>query len=304
MFYPKGIITSMATSFRENGELDLSGIIENIKFQKQAGIKTICVLGGTGEATSLTQEERHQIMEATMSNSEGLHVVIGALAGRPSDVKADISKAKELGADACMVVATPFIRPSERDVEAFMIQLASLGQPLVLFNSPSRSGFSMSVSLISKLSKVEGIVGIKESSGDIILMHNVLQECKQPFGIVTGGDNLYFPSVALGADGGLLATAAVLPEVCLALEDAILHADLNKAREYHCILHDLDFVMYKASHPVPLKFAMQFRGLPVGKCRPPFSNLDTKHEEEVYAVMRDISKKLKGKISLVSDYLF
>ena len=75
MYYPKGVISSMATCFHEDGALDLAGLGMNVEFQKQAGIKTICVLGGTGEAASMTREERHAVMEETMRHADGLNVI-------------------------------------------------------------------------------------------------------------------------------------------------------------------------------------------------------------------------------------
>lgn len=304
MYYPKGIISSMVTCFKNDGAVDYDGLKTSIEFQKKAGVKNICVLGGTGEAASLTSVERHMVMEETMKNAEGMHVVFGTLAGRPSDVMDDIQKAKELGADACLVMAPPFVRPSERDVERLINEYATLKMPLILFNTPSRSAFSMSSDLIQRLSKTQEVVGIKESSGDMVFMQDIRIKCPHPFGLLTGGDNLYFPTLALGGDGGILATAAVIPEVCMALDKAIADQDYDKARQCHFAVKLLDDVLYKASHPVPLKLAMQYRGLPAGICRPPFSTIDSKHEEEVCKVMREIKSRLQGVVDFVEDYLF
>src|SRR5690625_4002057 len=113
----------MVTSFTKEGALDEQGLIENIQFQKNANIKSICILGGTGEATSLTQQERFNVMEVTMKNSDGLQVIIGALVGNPNEVKEDIEQAKQIGAAACMVMAPPFVRPSEKDVQKYITEL-------------------------------------------------------------------------------------------------------------------------------------------------------------------------------------
>ena len=300
MYYPKGTIASMVTCFKENGDIDFEGVAKNIEFQRKAGAKTICVLGGTGEAASMTLEERHQVMKEAMKHTKGMNVVLGALAGRPSDVMADIEVAKEVGADACLVMATPFVRPSERDVERLMKEYASLKMPLIIFNTPSRSAFSMSAALISRLAKIDGIVGIKESSGDMVLVQNIRIDCPHPFGLLTGGDNLYLPTMALGGDGGILASAAAIPEVCLALDDALAKNDYDTAREYHYAVKLLDDVLYSASHPVPLKLAMAYRGLPAGKCRPPFSDITEEHKKQIYDVMDEIERRMKGKINFVS----
>lgn len=302
MYIPTKTISSMVTSFNDKNELDLEGLVENIEFQKKAGIESICVLGGTGEAASLSKVERHQIMETTMKNSGNLKVVIGALAGTPKDIEEDIIKAKELKADAVMVMATPFIKPSERDIEKFITDLSNLGIPLIIFNTPSRSSVNMSKELILKLSELDAVVGIKESSGELNLVEEIIQNVKEDFGVLVGGDTLYLPSLVLGAHGGIVAVATVIPEVFVALDNAIVENDINKARKLHYIIKLLDDVMYKASHPVPLKKALEIRGLPVGKARPPFSDLDEGHEKELYKVMQEVKNRGQGLVQFVSEY--
>lgn len=304
MYYPKGVIASMATCFNAEGELDLPALVENINFQKKAGVKTICVLGGTGEAASLTAKERHAVMEETMRNAEGLHVVFGALAGTPDDVKVDILKAKEVGGDAVLIMATPFVRPSERDVERLFKEYAKIGMPLVVFNTPSRSAFSMSADLIRRLNDIDEVVGIKESAGDMILFQNIRNNCPRPFALLTGGDDLYFPSIALGGDGGVLACSAVVPEVFVKMDEAIEAGDYETARRCHYAIKVLNDVMYKASHPVPMKLAMAYRGLPAGGCRPPFLDLDKAHEKQVYEAMKEIKKQVGNIVSFVEEYPF
>lgn len=298
----KGIVSSMVTSFDDMGKVDNEALIRNINFQKNAGIKSICILGGTGEATSLTQKERFEIMEATMEHALGLNVVIGALAGTPWEIKEEIKKAKQLGARACMVMAPPFVRPSEQDVERYMIDLAKLNQPLMIFNTPSRSGFAMSTELIIRLSKVKNIVAIKESSGDLIKLQNIVQNTNETFSVLTGGDINYLPSMVFGADGGLLASAALFPELLLALEKAIFENKLQLARELHYVVKLISDIIYEKSHPVPLKYAMKLRGLPVGKAREPFEDIDNSHKKRIQQVMNYVKNTLQDKVDFDVKY--
>ena len=304
MYYPKGVIASMGTCFDSSGALDLPGLGKNIEIQKKAGIKTICVLGGTGEAPSMSREERHAVMEDTMRHADGLHIVFGALAGTPADVKADIAKAKELGADAVMVMATPFVRPSERDVERLIREYATVGMPLIVFNTPSRSAFRMSAALVKRLNNIDEVVGIKESSGDMVLFQDIRVDCPHPFALLTGGDDLYLPSLALGGDGGILACAAVIPEVFVKMDEAIAAGDYETARRCHYAEKLLNDVMYKASHPVPMKLALAYRGLPAGPCRPPFTDLEESHKKEVYEAMGQLKKDISDIVAFVDEYSF
>lgn len=302
MYYPKGVISSTVSVFQENGSLDFDGIVENMRFQKQAGIKEVCVLGGTGEAASMTQNERHAVMDAAMAASDGLHVVMGALAGSIDEIEADICKAKDIGASASMVMVPPFFRPSAADIENLILRYSAIGQPLVLFNSPSRSGYSMSAELIERLARIPNVVGIKDSSGSMILAQDVRVSCPRPFSLLTGGDDLYFPTLALGGDGGILASAAVIPEVCAALDRAVSENDYELARKCHYAIKILNDLLYKASHPVPLKTCMHYRGLPSGKCRLPFTDIPENDKEKLKAAMREIRQSLEGVVTFVDQY--
>lgn len=302
MYIPTKTISSMVTNFNSEGELELEDLKTNLEFQKKAGIESVCILGGTGEASLLAQEERHQIMEVVMENAGNLKVVIGALAGTPEEIKKDILKAKELKADAVLVMATPFIKPSERDIEKFIIELSELKMPLIIFNSPSRSGINMSESLIIKLSKMDTVVGIKESAGDINLLQNIIQNKEENFGVLVGGDKLYLPSLVLGAQGGIVAVAAAIPEVFVELDKAIIEENIEKARSLHYMIKLIDDVMFKASHPVPLKKILEIRGISETKCRAPFSDISDEHEQEIYEAIKELKERTKGVIDFTTTF--
>lgn len=294
MYYPRGIITSLVTSFNKKKKLDLEGIKENISFQKKAGIKSICILGGTGEAMSLTQEERQLVIKTTLDISEDLDIVVGALAGTIKDVIKDVEYAKLKGARACLVMPPPFVRPSERDIEHFYLEINSIGMPIILFNTPSRSGVNMSTELITRLAKIENVVGIKEASADILKLQNIRYLCKPPFSILQGEDSLFLASLSLGADGGLLAIAAIFPEVYIAIEKEFQNGNVKRAKDLHYMIKPIVEVLYEASHPYPLKTAMELRNLPVGPCRLPIYGLADSYKDRIHNLVYDMIQKIKS----------
>ncbi|MBA7550859.1 4-hydroxy-tetrahydrodipicolinate synthase [subsurface metagenome] len=290
MFYPKGIISSLVTNFKEDGEIDEKGILKNIDFQKQAGVPGICVLGGTAEPMSLGPKTRSRIMKIAVEAAEGkMDVVVGALVGNPKEVMDDICDAQKVGAQACLVSATPFIRPSESDMETYFRELSAIGMPLILFNTPSRSGFLMSADLVEKLvSEVKQIVGIKESSRDIVLLAKIRNKCPHPFSVLQGSDALFLASLAMGGDGGILAAAAVVPEIYMHMQQYMAEGKLTAAQELYYRVMPLVDLMYRASHPAPLKIALGFRGLPSGKTKPPLYGLKTDHIERLRSVCAEL----------------
>jgi len=284
MYRPQGVVSAMVTSVDAKGQVDETGIRKNIDFQVKAGIKSIVMLGGTGEPLSMTPEERKRTMEASIAAVAGrLKVVIGALVGNPTEVARDIENAAKAGADACMVTTTPFVRPHERDVRRLLTELAGNSPlPLIVFNVPSRSGFLMSSKLICDLARdVEKIVAVKESSRDIALFSDVRAGTDISFSMLQGSDALFLPSLALGGDGGILAAAAVFPELVLAIQTAATGGDLRTARARHFQLMELVHLLYEASHPGPLKLAIELRGVPVGKTRPPLYDLTKDHQTRI-----------------------
>ena len=284
MYRPKGVLSSMVTSFDAKGHLDEAGIRRNVEFQAKAGIRSIVMLGGTGEPLSMTPEERKRTMQVAVEAAAGrLKVVIGTLVGNPTEVARDIENAATAGADACMVTTTPFVRPHERDVQRFLTDLAGNSPiPLIVFNVPSRSGFLMTAKLVCDLARnVEKIVAIKESSRDIALFSDIRAGTDASFSMLQGSDALFLPSLALGGNGGILAAAAVFPEFCITIERAVAAGDLQTARARHFELMELVHLMYEASHPAPLKLAIELRGIPAGRTRPPFYGLTEDHQARI-----------------------
>lgn len=300
MYKPKQIIPSLVTSFNHEGKIDLDGLIKNLAFQKKAGIECVCVLGGTGEAASLSRIERQKIMETVMQNNQGLKIIFGALVGTIEDVKADIEIAKKNNAQAVMVMVPPFVGPSQYDMEEYFMDLAQLDIPLIIFNSPKRSSFNMSLNLINTLSKNEKIIGIKESSGNIYFLQDIIKENKDNFEVLVGGDDLYLPSLILGATGGILASAAVIPEVLVALDEAVKKENYTIARRLHYYVKELNDEMYKASHPAPLKYLLEYRGLPAGDCRPPFRPLRKEYKNSLENVLEKIMEDLKLDVNFIN----
>lgn len=302
MFKPNGTITSMVTNFCNDGSVDESALIENIEFQREVGVRSICVLGGTGEAVALDALEREEIMRVAIDNAKGLNVVVGALVGTPSEVAKDIRVASNLGATAAMVMVPPFIRPSEQDIIRFVEELTSFDLPLVFFNSPSRSGVNLSKNFLLKVSHLEGVVGIKESSGDLTFINDMLASVPEEFGLTTGSDELYFPSLAVGASGGILASPAVVPEALVRLDGAVRSRDLTTARRIHQQLAILDGCLYASSHPVPLKMAMDLRNLPGGACRAPFKGIVESHRANLIDAVRSLMSNLSDVVEFDSRY--
>lgn len=295
MYRPSGVMTSMVTSFAKDGSLDANGIAKNIAFQRKAGVKTLVMLGGTGEPISMTPSERERVMEVSRESAgPDMKLVISALVGNPDEVAKDIAAAAKHGADGCMITTPPFVRPSDQDVQTFLSKTAARSKlPLIIFNVPSRAGFLMSPTLIEKCAgSIDLLVGIKESSRDIVQFSEVRRRTPDQFACLQGVDSLFLPSLALGGDGGILAAAAVFPEYCLGIANAMSAGDLAQARNWHYKLMSIVNLMYEASHPAPLKLAIETRGYPVGLTRPPLYGISDDLSGRIAACTNQMSAQI------------
>jgi len=295
MYRPTGVMTSMVTSFKTDGSVDAAGMARNIDFQRKAGVRTIVVLGGTGEPGALSAQEREHILEVSREAAgDDISVVASALVGDVDVIVADIDAAHRHGAVACMITNPLFVRPSEDDVHRFLSDVASRSKlPLIVFNSPGRTGFTMSSSLIERAVRdIDLLAGIKESSGDLVRFSEVRQRTRPEFACLQGNDALYLPSLALGGDGGILAAAAAFPEHCEGIDRAMRAGDLESARRWHYALMPAVDLLYRASHPAPLKVAIETRGLPAGPTRPPLYGIPEDLIESMRSTTRDVVDRI------------
>lgn len=291
MYRPSGVLTSMVTSFAADGSVDERGLRANIEFQRREGITTVVVLGGTGEPMSMTPAERERVMAVSIeAGGAGMRVVVAALVGNPDEVGNDIAAAARHGASGCMITTPPFVRPSESDVYEFVSRTAARSKvPLIIFNVPSRTGYLMSPALVARIAaNIDVVVGIKESSRDIVQFGEIRMRCPEPFACLQGVDSLFLPSLALGGNGGILAAAAVFPEYCQAIDQGMAAGDLPRAREKHFQLLALTNLLFEASHPAPLKVAIETRGLPVGRTRPPLYGISNDLSQRVVACTKQL----------------
>lgn len=300
MYSPNGVMTSMVTSFDAGGKLDEAGIVENIEFQRGAGIKSIVILGGTGEPLSMTRAERERVIETSVAAAGAdIDVVSSALVGSPEEVAHDIAIAAKHGARACMIAPPPFVRPSEEDVYKYITDLASASAiPLIVFNVPSRVGFLMSAGLVERMVRdIDILVGIKESSKDISLFSEIRRRTPETFACLQGSDILFLPSLALGAQGAILAAPAAFPEPFLHIEREMATGNRNAAMHWHLLVSPLLDLLYRESHPAILKHVIELRGYKVGLTRSPLYG----PSEKLIHQARDCAASLLQQLDAATD---
>ncbi|WP_017380555.1 2,4-dihydroxyhept-2-ene-1,7-dioic acid aldolase [Paenisporosarcina sp. TG-14] len=259
----RGSIAPIVTPFKKDGSLDLETLASLIDWNIKSGSHGISVTGTTGEPSSLTIEERVQVMEAAMKAVNGrVPFVPGTGSTNHEETLYLTKKAQELGVDAAMVIVPYYNKPSQHALyKHFKAVADSVDIPIIIYNIPGRTATNLEVKTLAKLSKdCPNIIGVKESNKDFEHVNRVLLECGRDFLLFSGIELLCYPMLAIGGAGYISATANIIPKQVAELYDAWTAGDLKRAQEIHYELMPLNDVLFKDTNPSPLKAALGMIG--------------------------------------------
>ena len=266
-FTPKGIYTAIVTPFTDADAFDEAAFRRLIDFQIAAGAAGLLVIGGSGEFVSLTSPERQQVIDVAIDQAAGrLPIIVGALAPGTREVQDTVRYAAKAGADAVLVLPTYYIKASADGVYEHFARVADQAAiPIVAYNNTSRTGITLDIPLLERLARIPSIVALKECERDLAIVAAKIGAIGERIAILSGDDDLGFPTFLLGSPGGIFMSANLVPAFHRKLFESTLKADLVNARKAHYALLPLVEALYTANHPGPLKDAMKLIGYPVGR---------------------------------------
>jgi 4-hydroxy-tetrahydrodipicolinate synthase len=203
-----------------------------------------------------------------------------------------------MGADFALVVTPYYNKPNDDGLVKHFEAAAGTGIPIVVYNIASRTGRNIPTALMEKIAAIPGIAGVKEASGDITQMGEVLERIAfprragaNPFAVLSGDDGFTLPLIALGGEGIISVISNLVPARVKALAKACLEGNFEEGREIHFELLPLMRAAFIETNPVPIKAAMGWAGLPAGPARLPLGKLDQKNEAPLRAAMRKLGIK-------------
>lgn len=291
VFQPSGMIVPLLTPFQEDGALDPEALRHLTRRLIAAGVHGLFPSGSTGEFFALSHQERCDVIEIVIDEAAGrvpVYAGTGAISTRESIALTKV--AEQLGADVMAVITPFYISPSQEELYAHYAAIAaSTSLPVVIYNNPARTGgVSLTSSTLARLAEIANIVGIKDSSGDLGLMAAYVNETPERLVVFQGRDDLYFPSLALGAVGGVAATGNVMPELVVELYDAFQEGDWDRSRAAQAKVSLLRAALGISTFPSVLKGTMDLIGESVGPPRLPVAPLNRAQCEAVRAVLERI----------------
>ncbi len=290
MFQPpfKGVITALVTPFRD-GALDEAAFVALVERQIAAGVHGLVPVGTTGETSTLSTEEHQRVVELCVETARGRAVVIaGAGANATAEAVDLVRHAKTVGADAALVVAPYYNRPSQEGLYQHYKAINDAVQlPVVIYNVPSRTVVDISNETLQRLSALPNMIGVKDATGDLprASMQRII--CGPEWNMLTGDDPSALGYMAHGGHGVISVTSNVAPEACVAFINACLTGDWETALYWQDRLIRLHRALFFDASPAPTKAALAQLGLCTDETRLPITPCSEAVRVQVSEAMRE-----------------
>lgn len=286
----QGVYTALVTPFNEKGAVDEAALKRLVEDQIAAGVSGLVPMGTTGESPTLSHEEHLDVVAQVVKWTAGRVPVIAGTGSNSTEEALHLTrKAKDLGASATLQVVPYYNKPSQEGMYQHFLALAeAVDLPLIVYNIAGRTGKNMETDTLMRLAEHRNVVGVKEASGDLTQMMDVLARRPKGFSVLSGDDNLLFPLLGLGGDGVISVASHLVPEDLVKLTKAALAGDFATARELHFRLMPLFKVLFVETNPIPVKTALALQGRMRESFRLPLWPLDEAKKETLRAVLKSL----------------
>lgn len=259
----RGSIPPLITPFRD-GTVDYEAYAAMVEFQIAEGSHGILVNGTTSEPATLSVEERNRAVDVAVEAAAGRVPIVAATGSQSfADTEALTLHAEKAGADALLIVTPYFIRPPQRGLAAYYLELAKrTGLPWMIYHIPGRAAVSVTLDTLAEIAdKAPNFVGMKHAVDDLGFVSRCLAKLGMDFRIFVGLEDLSYPMMAVGACGLMNAVGNLRPARLAAMCEAVWEGDLNKARDIHYALFEINQAVFYDTNPIPIKYMMKKTGL-------------------------------------------
>ncbi len=284
----QGSMVALVTPMLDDGTVDDAALADLIEFHIEAGTDAIVAVGTTGESATLTVPEHARVIKQTIELvNKRVPVIAGTGANSTFEAIELTSRAREAGADACLLVTPYYNKPTQEGLfQHFKALAEAVDIPQILYNVPGRTAVDMLPETTARLSKLDNIVGIKEAFGTVERIQQLLEICVDDFMIVTGDDATAMESILAGAHGDISVTANVVPREMHLMCKAARAGDRAAAEAIEARIRDLHRDLFLESNPIPVKWALHAMGRIGGGIRLPLTPLASEYHEVVTAALK------------------
>ena len=285
----EGLFTALVTPFRGDA-VDEAALRELVERQVEAGVDGVVPCGSTGEAATLSHAEHRRVVEVCVEAVRGRVQVLAGTGSNSTRESIELTRhAREAGADGALLISPYYNKPTQEGVVAHYAAVARATHfPLVVYNIPGRTASNLLPATLARVAELEGVVGVKESCGDLIQISRVVALCPEGFSVLSGDDALALPIIAVGGRGLVSTTSNIAPRPLVELVAAARAGDLARARAIHLRLLPLFDALFCETNPIPVKAALAMRGLIHEELRLPLVPISNGNRERLQAVMKDL----------------
>ena len=287
----RGALTAIVTPFRENGAIDEEALRRLVEFQIKNKIDGIVPCGTTGESPTLDYGEHDRAIEIVIEAANGKVPVIAGTGSNSAEEAIEMTKhAADAGADASMQVCPYYNKPTQEGLFRHFSAIAkSVDIPIIIYNIQGRTSVNIETSTLARLAKKHSnIIGVKEGSGNLAQMMDVINELPKNFDVLSGDDNFTLPLMALGGKGVISVASNIIPREMHDLCEYASKRNFEKARQMHYKLLPLFKGIFIETNPIPIKAALAMKGMIKESYRLPMCEMKSENREKLRKILKNL----------------
>ena len=286
----EGVATALVTPFSQDSSIDYKAFEDIIEYQIGAGVNALVVAGTTGEAATLSDEEHYELIKFAVSTVAGrVPVIAGAGSNDSEHGRRFCRNARRAGANALLLV-TPYYNKCNQKGMVEHYKRCSSGAdhdlPIIIYNVPSRTGVNIKTDYYEKLLELENIVAVKEASGNLSQIGNIMAEYGEEIYIYCGNDDLIVPMLSLGCRGVISVASHIIPLEMVGICRDYFSGKIERSKNVMLHYMELFNAMFMDVNPIPVKRALEYMGYCRGECRLPLRRLDEHDEVELLKILK------------------
>ena len=257
-----GAGVALVTPFDNSGAIDFVALKKLVRLQIDGGTNFLVVQGTTGESPCLSQSEKYEVLQTVINENNGELKIVYGVGGNNTLAIGELLKQVPVGVDGILSVSPYYNKPTQLGIlEHYRYLATCTSLPIIIYNVPGRTGSNVLPETSLELAKITNMVAVKEASGNMEQIMDIIRQRPTDFGVLSGDDNLTMPLIAAGAEGVISVVANAFPELFSAMVNASLKGDLENARRCHYELFSITKMFFEEGNPGGVKVALEARGI-------------------------------------------
>ena len=284
-----GTGTALITPFAKDGSVDEEALRRLVNFQEENGVNTLVPCGSTGESAMMSYEEHLNVISIVVDEAKRAKVLAGAGSNCTSEAVELSKNAEDLGADGILSISPYYVKPTQEGIfKHYEAIEAALDIPIIVYNIPGRTGSNISVDTMLRLAELPGIVGVKEASGNMAQIQNIIARRPEGFEVLSGDDSITLALMSMGADGVVSVASNCCPGLVSEMVNNAQSDKFEIAKSIHNKLLPLFGALFCESNPIPIKYVMGTMGYGNGCPRLPLTPLSDSGKAVLDPILREL----------------